>query len=108
MFFSSCAGLLERNRTSTNLGANTMTSSVTLDLVFAILAVAGLVLLTRLAHLVAGGTFESRYAPVELEPPQERELAAEFRRVAPRGALASPARHGRARAAGCSPKARLA
>jgi hypothetical protein len=53
-----------------------MTSSLTLDLVFAIFAVAGVVLLTRLAHLVAGGTFEGRPAPVELEPPQERELAA--------------------------------
>jgi hypothetical protein len=76
MFSSSRAGLLERNRTSTNLGRNTMTSAVTLDLVFAIFAVAGLVLLTRLAHLVAGGTFEARLAPFELESPQEQELAA--------------------------------
>jgi hypothetical protein len=53
-----------------------MTSSVTLDLVFAILAVASFVLLTRLAALVAGGTFDGRPAPVELEPPQELELAA--------------------------------
>jgi hypothetical protein len=53
-----------------------MTSSVTLDLVFAILAVAGLVLLMRLAHFVAGGTFEARPAPLELELPQERRLAA--------------------------------
>jgi hypothetical protein len=76
MFFSSRAGLLGRNRTSTNLGGNIMTSSVTLNLVFAILAVAGLVLLTRLAALVAGGTFEARPVPLELEPLQERELAA--------------------------------
>jgi hypothetical protein len=53
-----------------------MTSSIALDLVFAILAVAGLVVLTRLAHLVAGGTFEARPAPFELESSQEQKLAA--------------------------------